>query len=145
MRVQHASTANTSPSPETIRRARRAAGLTQRGAAALIGISHRTFPKYEQGEVRMRPDRWELLKQKLAGETAEALLQRRLEETVRRFRAGLGARRGRPFRGRASTVDDNRHAALLRLAIASCTPTPSLEELAHVTGYSVHEIRAWLK
>lgn len=65
----------TSPSPEEIKRARRAAGLNTRDAAELVYISGRTWEDYEQGRYRMPPDRWEVAQHKLDLEISEAGLR----------------------------------------------------------------------
>jgi transcriptional regulator with XRE-family HTH domain len=43
----------TSPSPAEIRQARKAAGLTQAAAAALVGVNDRGWRRYEAGDVKM--------------------------------------------------------------------------------------------
>ena len=42
-----------SPTPEQIRAARKAAGLTQAAAAALVGVNDRGWRRYEAGDVKM--------------------------------------------------------------------------------------------
>ena len=41
------------PSPAEIRAARKAAGLTQAAAAALVGVNDRGWRRYEAGDVKM--------------------------------------------------------------------------------------------
>ncbi len=49
------------PTPESIRAARAAAGLTQAEAAAVVHRpSYRTWQDWERGRARMPPDAWEL-------------------------------------------------------------------------------------
>jgi putative transcriptional regulator len=55
------------PSPEEIRAAREAAGLTQTQAAELIHGTMRGWQEYEAGNRRMHPGLWELFNLK-AGE-----------------------------------------------------------------------------
>lgn len=50
----------TSPSPAQVRAARRAAGLTQTEAAALIYCSMRAWQEWERGTRAMHPAMWEL-------------------------------------------------------------------------------------
>ena len=52
----------TSPSPEAIRAARAAAGLTQTQAAALIHCTLRGWQEWEAGNRRMHPGLWELFR-----------------------------------------------------------------------------------
>lgn len=54
------------PSPDEIRAARDAAGLTQSACARLIYVTERAFRMYEAGDRRMHPAQWELLALKLA-------------------------------------------------------------------------------
>lgn len=54
------------PTPEAIVEARRAAGLTQTQAAALIYCSLRGWQDWESGERRMHPAMWELWQLKVA-------------------------------------------------------------------------------
>jgi putative transcriptional regulator len=49
-----------SPTPEQIRAAREAAGLTQAAAATLIQCSRRAWVKWERGERQIHPAMWEL-------------------------------------------------------------------------------------
>lgn len=53
-------TAASTPSPEAIRAAREAAGLTQTQAAELIYCTLRGWQQWEAGERRMHPAMWEL-------------------------------------------------------------------------------------
>ncbi|MFA6904414.1 MAG: helix-turn-helix domain-containing protein [Gallionellaceae bacterium] len=48
------------PTPEEIRQAREAAGLTQTAAAAILHTTCRTFQQWEAGDRRMHPAFWEL-------------------------------------------------------------------------------------
>lgn len=50
----------TNPSKEDIRRARKAAGLTQEAAAKLVYKSTITWKTWESGMYKMAPDTWEL-------------------------------------------------------------------------------------
>lgn len=64
MRVKH-------PAPETIRRVRERAGLTQSQAAALVGVRAQTrWSEYESGTRKMQPYRWELFLLKLRPQRA---------------------------------------------------------------------------
>lgn len=54
------------PSPEAIREAREAAGLTQTEAAALIYSGLRAWQEWEAGARRMHPAMWELWRMKVA-------------------------------------------------------------------------------
>ena len=53
------------PTPEQIRAARDAAGLSQADAASLIYSTERTWQGWEQGERRMHPGLWELFLRKI--------------------------------------------------------------------------------
>lgn len=53
------------PTPETIRAARLAAGLTQTAAAALIHGTMRAWQDWEAGARRMHPGLWELFQVKV--------------------------------------------------------------------------------
>lgn len=57
---------SSNPSPEEIRAAREAAGLSQSGAAALIHSTLRTWQDWEAGKARMHPGLWELFRIKSA-------------------------------------------------------------------------------
>jgi DNA-binding transcriptional regulator YiaG len=46
------------PTPDDIRAAREAAGLTQKAAAALVLSNLRTWQKWEGGERKMHPASW---------------------------------------------------------------------------------------
>ena len=48
------------PSPAEIRAARKAAGLTQAAAAALVGVNDRGWRRYEAGDVKMPVFKFEL-------------------------------------------------------------------------------------
>jgi DNA-binding transcriptional regulator YiaG len=50
------------PSPEQIRAARDAAGLSQTAAAAMIYSTMRTWQDWEAGKSRMHPGLWRLFK-----------------------------------------------------------------------------------
>lgn len=54
------------PSPEAIREAREALGLTQTEAAALIYSGLRAWQEWEAGARRMHPAMWELWRMKAA-------------------------------------------------------------------------------
>lgn len=54
------------PAPEDICAARKAAGLSQPEAAALIYSTKRTWQDWEAGVARMHPGLWELFTRKLA-------------------------------------------------------------------------------
>jgi len=49
-----------SPSPDSIRQMRVAAGLTQEQAGALVGVARRTWQDWERGQRRMQPGLFEL-------------------------------------------------------------------------------------
>lgn len=53
---------SSSPSPDEIRTARKAAGLTQAAAAATIQSTRRTWQDWERGVATMHPGMWELFK-----------------------------------------------------------------------------------
>ena len=55
---------SSNPSPEQIRAAREAAGLSQSAAAALIHSTLRTWQDWEAGKARMHPGLWELFMSK---------------------------------------------------------------------------------
>lgn len=55
------------PTPDAIRCARKAAGLSQTAAAALIYCTLRGWQEWEAGNRRMHPALWELFRIKLAG------------------------------------------------------------------------------
>ena len=46
--------------PESIKRVRLAAGLTQTQAAELVHVTLRSWQRYEAGEKRIHPAMWEL-------------------------------------------------------------------------------------
>lgn len=52
------------PTPDEIRAARAAAGLSQREAAQLVHASTKGWEKWEQGQRRMHPGLWELFQRK---------------------------------------------------------------------------------
>lgn len=62
------------PSPDTIRATRLAANLTQRGAAALLGVHWRTFQCWELGDHPMREILYEVLVAKIAASSHSSLL-----------------------------------------------------------------------
>jgi putative transcriptional regulator len=49
-----------SPAPDTIREARKSAGLTQTAAAELAHSTMRTWQDWEAGKAHMHPGLWEL-------------------------------------------------------------------------------------
>lgn len=49
-----------SPTPDEVRQAREAVGMTMRDAAALIGRHHNRWTEYEGGVYPMPPPLWEL-------------------------------------------------------------------------------------
>lgn len=51
-----------SPTPEQIRAAREATGLSQPAAAALVYSTRRTWQDWEAGIARMHPGLWELFR-----------------------------------------------------------------------------------
>ena len=53
------------PTPDEIRAARDAAGLTQHQAADLIHGTERAWQEWEAGNRRMHPGLWELFRKKL--------------------------------------------------------------------------------
>lgn len=55
-------TDHTTPTPDQVREARSAAGLTQSEAAALIHMGARAWRKYESGEAVMHAAFWELFR-----------------------------------------------------------------------------------
>jgi putative transcriptional regulator len=57
--------AGANPTPDGIRAAREAAGLTQTEAASLIHGSMRAWQEYEAGNRRMHPGLWELFRMKV--------------------------------------------------------------------------------
>ena len=50
----------TSPEPDAIRKARKAAGLTQTEAATLVHVGLRTWQMWEAGDRSMPANAWEL-------------------------------------------------------------------------------------
>ena len=56
--------AASNPTPEAIRAAREAAGLTQTAAAALIHGTMRAWQDWEAGARRMHPGLWEIFQAK---------------------------------------------------------------------------------
>jgi transcriptional regulator with XRE-family HTH domain len=50
----------TNPTTEEIRAARKAAGLTQAAAAALVGVNDRGWRRYEAGDVKMPVFKYDL-------------------------------------------------------------------------------------
>jgi hypothetical protein len=66
----------TRPTPDEVREARHAAGLSQSRAAVLIDGTMRAWQGYEAGERRMHPGLWRLARARMAairGDDAEAL------------------------------------------------------------------------
>jgi DNA-binding transcriptional regulator YiaG len=57
---------SSNPSPDAIRAAREAAGLSQSSAAELIHSTLRTWQDWEAGKARMHPGLWELFRIKSA-------------------------------------------------------------------------------
>lgn len=55
------------PTPDAIRAAREAAGLTQASAAALVYVGLRTWNRWEAGQAAMHPAIWELYMIKISG------------------------------------------------------------------------------
>ncbi len=55
-----------SPAPEEIRAARKAAGLSQSVAAELVHSKLRTWQQWEAGDRKMHPGLWELFRLKIA-------------------------------------------------------------------------------
>lgn len=53
-----------SPTPEEIKQARKATGLSQSKAAALIYSTYRTWQDWEAGKAHMHPGLWELFLRK---------------------------------------------------------------------------------
>lgn len=53
-----------SPDPDTVRDARKAAGLTQKAAAELVYVSVVAWQRYEAGTRKIHPAMWELWKSK---------------------------------------------------------------------------------
>ena len=53
-----------SPTPQEIKQARKATGLSQTKAAALIHSTYRTWQDWEAGKARMHPGLWELFLRK---------------------------------------------------------------------------------
>jgi DNA-binding XRE family transcriptional regulator len=49
-----------SPTPEAVKAARIAAGLTQEQAGAAVGVARRTWQDWERGQRRMPPGLFEL-------------------------------------------------------------------------------------
>ena len=60
----------TEPTPEKIKAARKAAGLSQSSAAALVHSKLRTWQQWEAGHRKMHPGLWELFKIKVASSLA---------------------------------------------------------------------------
>ena len=56
------------PKKQEIKKARQAAGLTQRQAGELLSVGVRTWQRWEYGERRMSPAMWELFIIKTGGE-----------------------------------------------------------------------------
>lgn len=56
-----------SPTPDEIRDARKASGLSQTAAAELIYSTLRTWQDWEAGKAHMHPGLWELFRQKKPG------------------------------------------------------------------------------
>lgn len=62
----------TGPTPDAIRAARKAAGLTQTQAAALIYCTMRAWQDWEAGKRSMHPAMWELWQIKAAQPSSSA-------------------------------------------------------------------------
>lgn len=62
----------TEPTPEKIKAARKAAGLSQSAAAALVHSKLRTWQQWEAGHRKMHPGLWELFRLKIATLIAHA-------------------------------------------------------------------------
>jgi putative transcriptional regulator len=56
----------TEPTPEKIKAARKAAGLSQSVAAELVHSKLRTWQQWEAGDRKMHPGLWELFRLKIA-------------------------------------------------------------------------------
>lgn len=56
---------SSNPTPEQVRAAREAAGLTQSQAATLIHSTMRAWQEWEVGNRRMHPGLWELFRAKV--------------------------------------------------------------------------------
>jgi DNA-binding transcriptional regulator YiaG len=59
-------TSASTPTPEAIRAARDAAGITQTAAAGLVHTTCRVWQQWEAGDRRMHPAFWELFKIKVS-------------------------------------------------------------------------------
>lgn len=57
---------STSPTPDQVKAAREAAGLTQGQAAAITHSALRTWQQWEAGDRAMHPGLWELFRLKAA-------------------------------------------------------------------------------
>jgi DNA-binding transcriptional regulator YiaG len=55
----------TNPTPEQIKAARKAAGITQTEAGALVHTTVRVWQQWEKGDRRMHPAFWELFQLKM--------------------------------------------------------------------------------
>jgi transcriptional regulator with XRE-family HTH domain len=131
------------PTPEEIRGARQAAGLTQRQAAALALIKPSTLSDLERGRYAMPAPTWALLRQGLVSVTAEALLRERLSGVSRILRR---ERSWQPRRSRNGAPNDGRlYPKLFRAALQISNPRPSLSDIAEWTGFSRWALEAWLK
>ncbi len=64
------------PTPEQIKAAREAAGLTQTAAGALVHSSLRTWQQWEAGDRKMHPGLWELFCLKVAVQRAGSATSR---------------------------------------------------------------------
>jgi len=65
----------TSPTPEEVRAAREATGLTQAKAAALVHTDARSWRRWELGERAMHPAFWELFCIKICAQIPEPRIQ----------------------------------------------------------------------
>lgn len=74
--------AGSNPSPEEIRAARDALGLTLKEAAALIYCSLRAWQDWESGERRMHPASWDLFRIRATFPDDAAILLRRAIRSI---------------------------------------------------------------
>lgn len=74
--------ASQNPTPEKIRAAREAAGLTQTAAASLLYTVCRVWQQWESGERRMHPAFWELFNRKSA-ERGPKMTREQFESAVK--------------------------------------------------------------
>lgn len=138
------SSSTRSPTPEMIRRAREAAGLSRREAATLTSISPHTFSGWERGRYRIRPDRWLFLLHEFAGVRSERAAQ--VESLLAEIGARIHDRRSATLLDVTSRGPHRspRYSDTVSAALRLIRPRPTYHEIAEWTGLSYSAIKSWM-